>query len=53
MPTYTIRLRINVPSVGETVRDFPGVVAANIPAAITQVISTFIVEAIAAQKTAD
>ena len=52
MPTYTIRLRINVPSVGETMRDFPGIVAPSIPAAIELAKAGVIVEAIAVTKTA-
>src|SRR4051812_1866763 len=53
MPTWTVQVRINVPTVGEARPVFTGIVAATIEAAIAQAKQGFIVETLAAQKTAD
>jgi len=53
MPVYTIRLRINVPTLGERNVDFPSITAPTIEEAIRQAKAMVIVEPIAGQKTAD
>lgn len=53
MPTYTVRLRINVPSLGERQVDIPNTVAPSLELAIAEAKKALIVEPIAIQKTAD
>jgi hypothetical protein len=53
VPVYTVRLRINVPSLGERPVDFPNITAPTIEAAIEEAKKAVIVEPIAAQKTAE
>lgn len=53
MPVYTIRLRINVPTLGERLVDFPLITATTIEQAIQQAKAMVIIEPIAGQKTAD
>lgn len=53
MPTWSVQLRINVPSVGEARPIFTGIVAPTIESAIAQAKAGVIVETLASQKTAD
>ena len=53
MPTYSVQLRINVPTVGEARPVFTGIVATDIEDAIQKAKAGLIVETLAAQKTAD
>lgn len=52
MPTWTVLLRINVPTLGSRDVSFPGITAATLTAAIDQAKLGVIVEPIAAQQTA-
>ena len=53
MPVYTIRLRINVPGLGERLVDLPNTSAASIEAAIAVDKMAVIIEPIVCTKTAD
>lgn len=53
MPTWSVQIRINVPSVGEARPVFTGIIAATIEQAIAQAKAGFIVETLQAVKTAD
>ena len=53
MPMYLVRLRVNVPSLGERIVPFPQIAAATIEDAIAQARAMVIVEATSAEKTAD
>lgn len=52
MPTYTVRLNVNVPSVGDKDLVQQGIVAADITAAIAQARANIVVEVLAIQRTA-
>jgi hypothetical protein len=53
MPVYSVRLRVNVPAVGETQPLFTSVTAASIEQAIQIARAMVVIEPIAVQKTAD
>lgn len=52
MPTYTVVLKVNVPSVGEKSVTFPNIDAPGLTQAIEVAKAGIIVEPIAVQKTA-
>lgn len=52
MPTWTVQLRINVPTLGERLVLFPGIVAPTMAAAADQAKLSVVVEAMQAQQTA-
>lgn len=53
MPTYSVQLLVNVPTVGEARPVFVGIVAATIEEAIKQAAAGVIIRALAAQQTAE
>ena len=52
MPIWTVKLRINVPSLGERLVDFPGITAPTMAAAVAIAITAVIIEPMQAQQTA-
>lgn len=52
MPTYSVQLQINVPSIGQASPVFAGIVAATMEDAITAARANVIVKPIAVQQTA-
>ena len=52
MPTYTVALRVNVPGVGETTRNYPGLVAPDIAAAMALAVAMIVIEPVQVTKTA-
>lgn len=52
MPTWLVRLRINVPGLGERLVDIPNVPAPTLEQAVSQARAAVIVEPVQAQQTA-
>lgn len=52
MPTYTVTLKINVPSFGERTVPFPNIVAPTLAQAVDLAKANVVIEAIGAQRTA-
>lgn len=51
MPTFTVRLRVNVPGVGDREITLPGIVKPTLEEAIIEAKTNLIVEVIAVTKT--
>lgn len=52
MPVWSVRLKINVPGLGERVQDIPNITALTMTEAVGKAIATIIIDAIQAQQTA-
>lgn len=52
MPVWTVKLRINVPGLGERIQDMPNISAPTLADAVSKAIATVIIEPVQAQQTA-
>lgn len=52
MPTWTVKLRINVPGLGERLQDMPNIAAVTMAEAVGKAVAAVIIEPMQAQQTA-